>query len=79
MSFTYTGYTEEALSAAFDAVACPEDWRAPIEARLPAPLDPELVTAAVEFYTSTTPTFLPLSNGETWISARGYRDGPAGP
>ena len=78
-----TGYTEEALSAAFDSVANPDDWRAPIEGYC-APEAAEIVTAAVECYTATVPEIRgPLAigrhAGKLTVRAAGYRAGPAGP
>ena len=77
-------YTDAKLRQAFEAVADPQDWRAPIDATL-SRLHLEkiggwpMVAAAVEHFTATTPKLLVNPVGRVnYISAAGYRAGPAG-
>lgn len=75
----YKGFTQAQLSAAFDRVANPNDWRAPIDKVLLAERATPAVSAAVEFYTATQATITDLGNGFVRVTAVGYRMGPAGP
>jgi hypothetical protein len=72
-------YCESCLRDAFDRVATPEDWRAPICAVVPCYLR-DVVRAAVIFYTATVPSFHETAGGRNvQVRAIGYRNGPAGP
>ena len=78
---TYRGFTHQQLKAAFDAVADPTDWKAPVDAMVYGG-DYGLTHAAVEYFTATTPTgtWEPWNaqGMNTWrITAPGYRNGPA--
>lgn len=76
----HRGFTRHELHEAFGRVSDPQDWKAPINTLI-APEDREIVSAAIEFFTATTPTFAPFRNsttGQLHCSARGYRLGPAG-
>jgi hypothetical protein len=68
------------LSSVFSMVENKKDWRGPIEAKLNADLcevSQEVIARAVEFFTSTTPSF--TREGDYLIvAALGYRAGPAG-
>jgi len=75
---TFEGFPIGDLSAAFDAVKDPADWRAPIRARI-AVADYAITAAAIEFYTATpTRTRATAADGTVEISSIGYRRGPAG-
>ena len=80
---TFQGYTLAQLKEVFDALADPEDWRAPILATVSGELLIPAV-AAIQFYTATTPNvtlLMPKSTGHVLysLSSVGYRNGPAGP
>ena len=74
----HKGYTRKVLSDAFDRVAVPGDWKAPINAIIPAE-DQDVVQAAIEFFTATSARFVQLSGTTVQVIATGYRMGPAGP
>ena len=86
---TLGGYTQDELRHAFDHVANPLDWRAPLNriVRLKDIGDgsPEFEAArirhAVAFFTATDATILKCEGATGWVrvTATGYRDGPAGP
>ena len=76
-------YTHEELTAAFEAVQDPADWKAPICVALAPTVNIALVVAAIEFYTATTPRVsLRLCTATTptriIVESEGYRAGPAG-
>jgi hypothetical protein len=74
-------YTEGELKLAFDCVANPRDWRAPVDAIVPnAPALKTAIEAAVMFYTAT-PAIFHFTNRDGYVRvvAKGYRNGPAGP
>lgn len=80
----FLGYTHGELRLAFDIVANPSDWKAPIETTIDERFLPA-VTAAVHFFTSTDivcdgrdPNHSRIQNAIN-IRATGYRNGPAGP
>lgn len=74
----YKNFTEAELKQAFDRVSNPDDWKAEILATCPGELV-MLVTAAIEFYTATTPKVeLNTRTMEYIVSSEGYRAGPAG-
>lgn len=75
----------DVLKRAFDAVANPADWKAPIDARVTrdvlarANVTIEDILEAVEFFTATTATVsTPDMHGARSVRADGYRRGPAG-
>lgn len=76
----YAGLTEAELHQAFNLVADPDDWRAPINA-LVGPGELEAAITAIEFFTATIPTVEVVSVPERVYRVRsvGYRNGPAGP
>lgn len=86
--FKFANYTEPELHAAFDRVADPDDWRAPINAIVPEEELP-VTLAAIEFFTATKGKAEPSKwevvppEGEVKkcvrVTAAGYRNGPAGP
>jgi len=62
--------------AAFRLVANPTDWKAPIDARVPAD-KLVAVVRAIAFYTATSATVTP--EGDVFrVTSIGYRSGPAG-
>jgi hypothetical protein len=74
--FTYHGFSEQQLQAAFNAVKDRRDWKAPIMATITRQ-HVELVYRAIVFYTATEPTFTHLSGEVYRVEAMGYRNGPA--
>lgn len=76
----HKGFTREELQRAFDQLANPKDWRAPI-GPVNIPRDKlDLASAAVEFFTATEVKVVvdwPEAEDIT-IEATGYRAGPAG-
>ncbi len=77
-----TTFSQTQLSAAFDLLCDPSDWRAPIDALVPA-TGVELAIAAIEHFTATTPKVglarYPVGLKVWRVSSVGYRAGPAGP
>lgn len=77
-------YTEAELSEAFDKVADPNDWKAPIDTTVTFAdmREGAAIKAAVVFYTGTEATLkLLASHGEGYtvhVGAVGYRMGPCG-
>lgn len=69
---------EQRLSDCFDAVANPDDWRAPIDAIVEA-VDLNDTIQAVIHYTASTPIIVDDGPGKYRLYAQGYRAGPAGP
>jgi hypothetical protein len=74
-----TGYRHEQLAAAFDRVRNPRDWKAPIQAVIPAAERP-VVEKAVLWFTDTVPVFMAAAGATDRLVVRapGYRLGPAG-
>lgn len=72
------GTREDELEAAFNLVADPNDWKAPIDAWVEH-YKYDLVAEAIEYFTATEPRLGGLQNGWKRIIATGYRNGPAGP
>ena len=71
-------YSHDTLSKAFDAVADPDDWRAPIAVWLPGEAV-NLAVAAIRFFTATTPKVeLDMRRMKFLVTSEGYRAGPAG-
>ncbi|GEM_PF-2845850 len=77
----YRGHTIANMRKAFDLLADPDDWRAPIDAWIDHRAY-GLAAAAVEFFTCTELQIIggpqPLT-GRILVHADGYRMGPAGP
>jgi hypothetical protein len=73
------GYRQEQLAAVFSRVRHPRDWKAPIQAHIPAE-DRSVVEQAVLWFTDTVPMFtaLPDASGRLEVRARGYRLGSTG-
>lgn len=69
-------YTQEQLQRAFDAVANPQDWKAPIEAVIESSAW-QLTKAAIVHFTATQPTLKANDDGRFVVTAPGYRAGPA--
>lgn len=64
--------------AYFRIVANKSDWKAPIDAFVPATINLDAVYDAVIHFTGTKPKFVMTKYG--WqVEAIGYRAGPAGP
>lgn len=64
--------------AYFKLVSDKADWKAPINAFVPATIDLNAITDAVVHFTATVPTYTMTRDG--WnVKAKGYRAGPAGP
>jgi len=72
------GYRLEELAAAFDRVRNARDWKAPIQAVIPAQ-ERALVEKAVLWFTDTVPEFLahPEASDRLVVRAAGYRLGGA--
>jgi hypothetical protein len=77
----YKGYKVSEIRKVFDAMADPDDWRAPIEAWIDHKLF-GIAAVATEFFTCTELKVIggpePLT-GRILVQADGYRNGPAGP
>ena len=74
----YEGYTVEQMKKAFDAVANPNDWKAPIAASMTGE-SVNVVVAAIKFYTATVPEVtLDVATMRYHVHSDGYRNGPAG-
>jgi hypothetical protein len=72
------GYTRTALKKAFDAVADPDDWKAPIEATIHQSML-DVTAKAIWFFTGTScRERVRWNDGRVAIEATGYRMGPAG-
>jgi len=71
-----TGYRLDQLAAAFDRVRNPRDWKAPIQAVIPAAERP-VVEKAVSWFTGTEPAFAPAPGraDRLVVTAGGYRQG----
>ena len=75
---TYRGYKIEDLKAAFDKVADPDDWKAPIYKRIPRN-KVDITVIAIEFYASTETQITAIAGrDDVTIESIGYRAGPAG-
>ena len=64
------GFTLRELKEAFDRVADPEDWRAPID-RVVAEVELEVTKSAIIFYTAKTPMVEEWTGGRTFTAASG--------
>jgi hypothetical protein len=77
----YTGFSHRQLSAAFDKVHDPCDWKAPIRTIISVSDPSELaaIIVAIVFFTGTWPTCTNTNGaGGYHIEAIGYRAGPCG-
>lgn len=85
----HDGYTHGELRTAFDMVADPDDWRAPIDS-IVTERAVALVSSAVVFFTATVPQTRRMGAHEkrarrspcenpVLVTSPGYRMGPAGP
>lgn len=80
----FLDYTHGELRCAFDIVANPDDWRAPISTTIDERFL-SVVCAAVNFFTSTDVVCIARDPNHSRIQnaielrADGYRMGPAGP
>ncbi len=86
-------YTIAEMREAFDEIADPQDWKAPINATATTREEVDLAIAAIEFFTATKATVqkahafaAPHKNALVQmaipiyiITSEGYRNGPAGP
>lgn len=70
-----TGYSEAALSHAFDKVIHRVDWKAPIDARIDR-ADQWVVAAAIRFYTATEACVTDDGQERLRVQSVGYRGGP---
>ncbi len=74
----YRGFSYPQLKAAFDKLADPSDWRAPIYAVMPGELV-SVAVAAIQFFTATEPDVqLDMQHMKYHVQSIGYRAGPAG-
>ncbi len=75
---TWSGYTQEQLSTAFDGVRNADHWKGPIDALVPE--DELTVTVlAIIFYTATEPKASWVESKEHFrVTSEGYWAGPAG-
>jgi hypothetical protein len=78
---TMTRFSEMEMNEAFKRVQNPKDWRAPINCVVAEadPVELEKIREAVEFYTATTCYVRCQGRDTYWVTAVGYRNGPAGP
>ena len=76
---TFDGYSIDELTRAFEAVQDPSDWRNPIHNRVTY-RNIDVTAKAIEYFTATRMRISDRSNrdGAVSITARGYRQGPAG-
>ena len=77
MSQYFEGFQERELSAAFDLVANPADWRDEIKCWVPSAMY-DVVECAVRFYTGTKVRILDVGAGMVQVHSVGYRMGPCG-
>lgn len=84
---SHKGFSRRQLQEAFEWVANPNDWKAPIDAFVPEH-KVHVVRAAIEFFTATEVEiheFMDIpSRHNVWkdwkrVRSKGYRYGPAGP
>lgn len=73
-----SGPVRQLLVKAFERVRDPRDWKAPIQAVIPA-ADRRVVQKAVILFTGTWPIFtmVPGEADQLVVTAPGYRLGPA--
>lgn len=74
----YLTYSRYALDVAFDAVACPTDWRAEIDSVVTVE-KVSVTIAAIQHHTATNPVVYSMPYGICRVRSVGYRAGPAGP
>lgn len=73
-NLTY-GYTTEQLSAAFDRVKNPANWKLPLKAWLTVDVteaDRKVIDAAITFYTGSIPEWEEQAGGCWTVTAAGY-------
>jgi len=68
------GFTLRELKEAFDKVADPDDWRAPIDRVVPE-VDLEVTKSAIIFYTATEPMVEEWTGGKTYSTALSFDPG----
>jgi hypothetical protein len=74
----YEGYCVADLHKIFDAIANPSDWKAPISCVCGGEMVMPTVSA-IKFYTASIPKVsLDVTTMRYYITADGYRNGPAG-
>ena len=72
------GYPVKVLSAVFDRISDPDDWKGPISATMRGEAVGAAV-AAIKFYTATDPKVdLDTRTMQYIVTSPGYRNGPAG-
>lgn len=68
-------YTDRQLHRAFDAVANPENWKLPVDAKIPAEgVDTALIADAVAYFTGSAAEIYPDPDDPGWllVDAAGY-------
>jgi hypothetical protein len=68
---------QERMHDAFNAVAEPNDWKAPIDTIVPLEADVETIVEAIEFFTAAK-AVVTKDEFHFHITSDGYRNGPAG-
>jgi hypothetical protein len=68
----YGGFTHEQLSAAFNLVKNPENWKLRIDATVPGETDVMLLHSAVEFFTGGGAEIVSQKDGTLRVTASGY-------
>lgn len=73
-------FSQDELKAAMDRMQDPDDWRGPINARIPVAAF-EVSRVACNYFTATQlEAFAYFEHDHTFnVRAVGYRDGPCGP
>lgn len=74
---TFKTFDLDEIREAFDQVANPADWKAPISAQIKEN-ERMVVAAAIEFYTATIAHFTKAGPNLLNVIAKGYHLGPAG-
>ena len=70
-------FTKAQLSAAFDKVADPADWKNPIHAVVTVH-DVKITVEAIQYFTAAPVEVERLNSVQSLITSPGYRLGPAG-
>jgi hypothetical protein len=68
----FGGYTREQLSAAFNLVKNPENWKLPVDAVISAGVSTDLVSSAIAFFAGCPAEFQPAPEGGFRVTAAGY-------
>lgn len=69
----FAGFSQEQLTAAFDKVKDPENWKNPINRTVVLPESEWPVThAAIAFFTGSEAVIFPRANGKARVRANGY-------